>query len=238
MHGLGLLVCVVAAVSGATAPLGTGSADAAERTAALRREVEGLRVERELAAAKAFYLRLDAREGRLALLLAGVTLQEHAVEGIEIGVPRVAFWRRTPPPDWPSHVFRGGRLLPARERDRVEIAAPVASAAGDVAAHEPSPPAVPLAAEEAYSVPARYRILFEPGLALEVVARDGGWNRTVLLRAWDLVRLRAAGLGNALSTTPAERVRVRVALPAGDAATLYRSLPPDVALIVVGLAPD
>jgi hypothetical protein len=179
MHGLGLLVCVVAAASGATASLGTGSAadaDAAERTvAALRREVEGLRVERELAAAKAFYLRLDAREGRLALLLAGVPLQEHAVEGIEIGVPRVAFWRRTPPPDWPSHVFRGGRLLPARERDRVEVAAPVASAAGDVAAHEPSPPAVPLAAEEAYSVPAPDRSA--TSLGPRPPARRRSWQR-------------------------------------------------------------
>ncbi len=153
-------------------------------------------------------------------------------------MPRVAFWRRTPPPDWPSRVYRGGRLSPARERDRVEIVAPAPSPAGDVPAVEASPPAVPLAAEESYSVPARYRILFEPGLALEVVARDGGRNRSLWQRSADTLRIRAAGLRNALSGNPAERVRLRVALEAGDAAALFRALPPDVGLVLMGMAPD
>jgi hypothetical protein len=220
----------------------TGAADATraaqQKTTLPQREVDALRGERDLASAKVFYLKLDARHARLSLLLAGVTLQEHAVERIEIAVPRVAFWRRSPPPDWPLKIYRDGRLSPARERDRVEVVAPATSLAGQAAAVEPSPPPVPPAAEDAYSVPARYRILFEPGLALEVVARGGGRNRGPLRRSADALSLRASGFANALSPTPAERVRLRVALRADDAGSLYRALPPGTALVIVGLASD
>jgi hypothetical protein len=204
----------------------------------LQREVERLRGEAELARGKGFYLRLDARRGRLALLLEGVTLEEHAVERLETGVLRVGFWPRPPSPDWPLLVYRGGRLSPPRERDRVEVVAPAPSSSGQSTTEDAPAPPVPPTAEEAYSVPGRYRILFEPGLALEVVAHDGGRNRPPLQRGADALGLRAADLRDALSIHPSLRVRVRIALSAAEAASLYRALPPDVALTMAGLSPD
>lgn len=242
MHGLARLAAAAALGAGLACSPAPGPAvgpDASEQTrATLEREVERLRAERELAREKGFYLKLDARSKRITLLLAGVTLQEHALDGIEIGVPRVAFLRRAQPSDWPFEAYRGGHLSPARERDRVEIVAPAPSPVGDAAATEPVPAPVPSVAEDAFSVPARYRIVFEGDLTLEVVAEDGGRNRSLQQRSADGLRLRAADLGNALRATPTERVRLRVSLEAADAATLYRSLPPEVGLIVVGVALD
>ncbi len=47
--------------------------------------------------------------------------------------------------------------------------------------------------------------------------------------------LRWGDLGTALGLGAKERVRLSVTLEAEDAASLYRSLPPDVGLIVVDL---
>jgi hypothetical protein len=59
----------------------------------------------------------------------------------------------------------------------------------------------------------------------------------VFQRLVDAARLRLSDLGTALGLGAKERVRLRVTLEADDAASLYRSLPPDVSLIVVGLRP-
>jgi len=116
------------------------------------------------------------------------------------------------------------------------VVAPAPSPSGDEAALEPSPPAVPPTAEEAYSVPSRYRILFAGGVTVEVTARGGGRNRGLLRRGLDAVVLRLADLHDALRSSEEGRVRVRLRLAAEDAAALYRALPPDVGLVVVGLA--
>jgi hypothetical protein len=50
--------------------------------------------------------------------------------------------------------------------------------------------------------------------------------------------LRLSDLGSALGLGTRDRVRLRVTLAAEEAAALYRSLPPDVGLIVVGLPPS
>jgi hypothetical protein len=95
---------------------------------------------------------------------------------------------------------------------------------------------VPKSAEETVSVPSRYRIVFDDGVSLEVSTHGaGGRNRSLVRRAIDAVRLRLQDLGAALGVGTKERVRLRVELTADDAASLYRSLPPDVSLIVVGL---
>ncbi len=100
----------------------------------------------------------------------------------------------------------------------------------------PSPPPVPKSAEEAYSVPSPFRIVFAEGVSLEVRAKGaGGRNRSVFQRLADRVSLRLSDLGTALGFGAKERVRLRVTLEAEDAASLYRSLPPDVGLVVVGL---
>jgi len=101
----------------------------------------------------------------------------------------------------------------------------------------PSAPATPKSAEELYSVPSPYRIVFAEGVSLEVQSRGAGSrNRSLLQRSVDAVSLRLSDLASALGLGKAkERVRLRVTLEADDAASLYRSLPPDVGLVVVGL---
>ena len=199
---------------------------------ALRRETTLLRREIELSRGDEFYLRLDAAEGRLALMLRGVPLDDYALVSLERATPRVLFVPRHPAEDWMLKAFSKGRLSPERERDRIEI---VASAPTPDAS--PSPPPIPRTAEESYSVPSRYRIEFEEGVSLEIAAPGSGRNRPWWQRAVDAIRLRWQDRRAALSRGAAERVRLRAELEAEDAAALYRSLPPDVRLLVVGLPP-
>ncbi len=142
-------------------------------TARLRREVARLRRERDLASGKGFYLRLDAGGRRLALTLQGVALDDYPAEAVEWGVPEVLFVDRTPGPDWDLEAFSKGRLEPERERDRVEVVAPAPAPSASPAAEEalPPPPPVPKSAEETYSVPSPYRIVFAEGVSLEVRAK-------------------------------------------------------------------
>jgi hypothetical protein len=234
-------LAIAALGSGAVAPAAAQApvtGDAA--LAPLRREVAALRRERELSAGKGFYLRLDAAGQRLALMLQGIELDAYAPSGLELGVPEVLFVDRRPPADWETGPISKGRLEPERQRDRIELVAPPPAAAEPqpAASPSPSPPAIPKSAEEAYSVPSPYRIVFAEGVSLEVRASgDGRRNRSLLRRARDAFGLRLADLGSALGLGSHDRVRLRVTLAAEDAASLYRSLPPDVSLVVVGLEP-
>jgi len=231
-------VLLAAGASGASAPARERPADPAAR--AVEHEVAELRRERELASGKGFYLRLDATRKRLALVLQGVTLDDYGVSGLELGVPEVLFVNRHPPADWDVRAIGGGRLDPERQHDRVEIVAPAPGSGDARAASEPppSPPEIPKSAEELISVPSPYRIVFAEGVSLEVRAGGaGGRNRSWLRRVLDAAGLRASDLGSALGVGTHDRVRLRVTLEAEDAASLYRSLPPDVGLIVVGLPP-
>jgi len=244
------LLCVaaalaVASLSSAASPTPPVSLPADDPgTSRVRREVEGLRVERDLASGKGFYLRIDAPRHRLALMLQGVALDDYAASRLEWGVPEVLFVDRHPGADWDAAAFSKGRLEPSRERDRVELVAPPpsaspspgADAAAPVAGASPSPPPIPKSAEESYSVPSPYRIVFAEGVSLEVRSKsEGGRNRSVFRRFADAASLRLSDLGTALGLGAKERVRLRVTLEADDAASLYRSLPPDVGLVVVGL---
>jgi hypothetical protein len=251
MRARPLLLSLAAALSVASgarpapsAPVRVDDAD----TARARQEVEQLRVERDLAARNGFYLRLDASRHRLALMLQGVTLDDYPASALEWGVPEVLFVDRTPGPGWDATAFSKGRLEPERERDRIEVvapppAAPPAPASGASPPEpgpegpSPSPPPVPKSAEETYSVPSPYRVVFAEGVSLEVRAKGHGRNRSLHQRLADAVSLRLSDLGTAVGLGAKERVRLRVMLEADDAASLYRSLPPDVGLIVVGLPP-
>lgn len=217
--------------------VGTGAATPTERpldpaTAALRREVAQLRREREVAAGKGFYLRLDATRQRLSLMLQGISLDDYAASGLEIGVPEVLFFDRGPHADWDTGPISNGRLEPERQRDRLEVVAPAPSASP---AATPSPPPAAKSAEETYSVPSPYRVVFAEGVSLEVVSLgEGRRNRGLVRRAVDALGLRLSDLGSALGLGSEDRVRLRVTLEAEDAASLYRSLPPDVGLVVIG----
>jgi hypothetical protein len=228
-------VCRIAiAVVLAAAGPGSGAEPAApdRLTRSLQREVDQLRRERELSTGKSFYIRLDAARGRLALMLQGIALDDYAASGLEIGVPEVLFLDRRPGADWDTRPISHGRLEPERQRDRLEVLAPTPSAAPSA---PPSPPPVPKSAEESYSVPSPYRIVFAEGVSLEVVSRgEGRRNRGLVRRFADALGLRVSDLGSALGLGSKDRVRLRVTLEAEDAASLYRSLPPDVGLVVIG----
>lgn len=227
-------VCCLFTLLGPAPP--SAAALPAPEKLALEREIALLRTELELGRGPDFYLRLDARTRRLTLMLKGVPLREHPLDAFEIGRPRVFFWRRSSPAGWDLHAWVGGELDPRRARDRVEVVAPAPSPNGDAAALEPSPPALPPTAEEAYSVPSRYRIVFAGGFSVEVTASGGGRNRGLLRRATDVLALRVDDLQTALRPSRSGRVRLRLRMSADDAALLYRSLPPEVGLVVVGLA--
>ena len=236
------IALAAAAASAAAGPPPARSSDPAAR--ALQREVAQMRRERELSAGKGFYLRLDAARQRLALMLQGVMLDDYGASGLELGVPEVLFVDRRPRSDWDLESISMGSLEPERQRDRVEIVAPTPSsveprpAEGASPAPSPPPAPAPKSAEEAYSVPSPYRIVFGEGVSLEVRSRgEGRRNRTLLRRAVDAAGLRLSDLGSALGLGSKDRIRLRVTLEADDAASLYRSLPPDVGLIVAGLPP-
>jgi hypothetical protein len=238
------LLWIALALGAASAPAGPETVRALEPGArALQREVAQMRRERELSAGKGFYLRLDAERQRLALMLQGVTLDDYGASGLELGVPEVLFVDRRPRSDWDLESISKGRLEPERQRDRIEIVAPTPSSAelrpAEGASPSPSPPPpAPKHAEEAYSVPSPYRIVFGEGVSLEVRSRgEGRRNRTLLRRAVDAAGLRLSDLASALGLGSQDRIRLKVTLEADDAASLYRSLPPEVGLIVVGLPP-
>jgi hypothetical protein len=232
-----LAAALVAATTRAAAPAKPDDPE----TARLRAQVERRRAERDVASGKGFYLRLDAARWRLALMLQGVALDDYAANAVEWGVPEVLFVDRSPGADWDAAAFSKGRLEPERERDRLEVVAPapVASPSPGAEAASPSPPPIPKSAEESYSVPSPYRVVFAEGVSLEVRAKGHGQrNRSVFRRFADALGLRLSDLGTALGLGAKERVRLRVTLDAEDAASLYRSLPPDVGLVVVGLPPS
>jgi hypothetical protein len=234
------LVLALVAATGRAAPAAPAKPEDPE-TARLRAQVERLRAERDLASGKGFYVRLDASRQRLALMLQGVALDDYAARALEWGVPEVLFVDRDPGADWDAAAFSKGRLEPERERDRIEVVAPapVASPSPGAEAASPSPPPIPKSAEESYSVPSPYRIVFAEGVSLEVRAKgEGGRNRSLFRRFVDALGLRLSDLGTALGLGAKERVRLRVTLDAEDAASLYRSLPPDVGLVVLGLPPS
>jgi hypothetical protein len=239
MRARHLLLPLALALAAAATPLLSAPRRAEDPEAArLRRQVEQLRHERDLASGRAFYLRLDAERQRLALMLQGVVLDEYAAGGLEWGVPEVLFTDRRPAADWDTEAYSKGRLEPEREHDRIEIVAPPPAPNASPSTEEasPPPPPVPKSAEESYSVPSPYRVEFAEGVSLEIRAKGhGGRNRSALRRLADALGLRFSDLGTALGLGSRERIRLRVRLEAEDAASLYRSLPPDVGLIVIGL---
>jgi len=181
----------------------------------------------ELAKGPDFYLVLDAEAGTLRLMLKGAELRAFVVEGVQVGLPRVAFLRRESPVAWRGRIWAGGELDPAREIERVHIAVPPPDAEEEVEAIVPPTP------EEAYPAPLRYHLVFPGGPSLEIrpldSSEDAGWFSRLASRwvsYW-------GDLWAAFTTEPAERVRLRLQLSPEDAGALYRSVPPNVSLLVV-----
>jgi len=82
-------------------------------------------------------------------------------------------------------------------------------------------------------VPSPYRVVFARGLARGAGQGHGERNALHLAPLRGRAGPRLSDLGTALGLGARERVRLRVTLDAEDAASLYRSLPPDVGLVVV-----
>jgi hypothetical protein len=203
-------------IGAATAPLEGVSSEAVQR---LRLRNLSLTRELELAAGKSFYLLLDPAASQLTLNYRGTELHRWTVVEASLGTPRIAFVRQEEPRDWTAVVWSDGKLNPQRPADRAEI-----NVAAGADQNDPEPPPPP---EVAIPVPASYLLQYEPGLVLEVArsgASAGGW--------------RARGREVLAALSPAQRrtVRIRIVMSSADADSLYRSLPPDSALMIVAPA--
>ena len=211
------VAAMLALIVAAPAPF----AGAAEDPATLERLNRRLKVHLELAETDSFYLRVDAAEQRLDLMLQGVLLHSYPIRSLEVGWPRVALLRRTIDADWAERGWSGGRLSPARPDERIEIRA------NDGDSSPPEPP-VPRPPEEICPAPPRFVVRYEGGLSLELVGEAvDGEQRTegpILRRLADAAR--AAWVFGDIAP------RVRITLPAGELASLYRGLPPDTSLLL------
>jgi hypothetical protein len=217
----------VAALAVCLAGAGGAAQDPAREAATLARDNAVLEKLVTLATGKNFYLVLDPSAMDLTLMLRGAELRRYHVLALSVGVPRRAWVRHESPAPWQDVIWTGGRLDPPREIDRQVI---VTTPPGQGQA-EPQP-VVPPTPEEAYPVPLRYHIRFGDGPAIEIRPREadakaGRWSR---FSAWWSARWRDARA--ALRAHPDELVRLRVVLAPEDADMLYRSLPPDTALLV------
>jgi hypothetical protein len=199
-------------------------AQGAERTEAERllRENQILRRQSELAAGEAFYLLLDTSGRTLKFMLRGVVLYRYDVAAVELARPQVAFVDRGSDLPWQGRIWTNGNLVPPRERDRIEIKVPPPGQ------EDEAPPVIPPLPEEAVPVPSRYGVRFTGGLFVEVDPEGG--NEPGLGERfqhwWDDVR-------EALRSEPTDRIRLRLRLKSEDAQSIYRSLPPDCALLVL-----
>jgi hypothetical protein len=126
-------------------------------------------------------------------------------------------------------VWSHGELDPPRQIDRLVIEA--APPSKDNA--EPETPPIPKTPEEMYPVPPRYHVRFDQGRSIEVRPLDidrqaGRWAR---LRVWWTAKWH--DVAAALRHRDSDGVRIRLALEPKEAASLYRSLPPAVRLIIL-----
>jgi len=224
---LGILLGVVA--TGCSRDQGAApAADVRSQIATLQRSTSLLQRQIDLAGRKDFYLVLDPAAGDLALMLSGAQLQRYPVLGLQVGQPRVSWVPRPDPRPWQDVVWAHGELDPPRQIDRLVVqAAPPGKEGQDEAAQVPPTP------EEMYPVPPRYHVRFDDGLSIEIRplesdAQAGRWAR---LRAWAGAKWHDAV--EAAFDRERDAVRLRIALDPKAAASLYRSLPPSVRLIIL-----
>ena len=181
-----------------------------------------------LASTPGFALLVEPAASRLALTLEGAVLREYPIRSAEVVAPRVVFWRRSAATEadsaWVGRVWHGGELDPPRKRDRIEFtAAPPDPKRPEGSVEVPVPP--PL--EETIVVPERYFVRFQGGFALEIRATaDEHRGRDAWRLGWD-------DRWAALRSWPRGGVRLRLHLAPEDADAFYRSLPPDVRLLVL-----
>lgn len=195
----------------------------------------------DLAASEQFLLVLDEAKPVLSLSLGSVPLQHYAVLAVE-KPQRRAFFRRLADATDPSGVaWRGGVQDPPRVRDRKELAFqqatdepadpadPVAEGDEDVPPPQPEAPKIPPTPEEAVPAPASWVLRYEGGPELWIQGVVDGVVPPLpeALAAGRIALLRDGWNGR---VPPA---RLRILMPMAEAQALYRSLPPDVVLLIV-----
>jgi hypothetical protein len=203
-------------------------ADAKTQIAKIQRSNSLLQRQIDLAGGKDFYLVLDPAAGDITLMLSGAELQRYTVLGLTVGQPRVAWMSRPDPTPWQDVVWAHGELDPPRQIDRlvVQAAPPTKEGTEEVAQVPPTP-------EEMYPVPSRYHVRFDDGLSIEIrpLEADAQAGRWAKLGAWFSAKWHDAN--EAAFDRDRDAVRLRIALEPKDAASLYRSLPPAVRLIIL-----
>lgn len=182
---------------------------------------ESLRSRLALARSDVFHLVLDLGRGRLELRLRGALLREIPVLRVTRPARRVAFKTREEDLTWVLAVHDHGRLEPERPTDRYEVEV----RPGDPDA-DPPPTRVPPPPEEAILAPSTFLLQFQDGMDLEVVSAS-------VSREDDDAPGFLDGLFQALGLAPFHALRLRVVLDDTEAASLYRSLPPDIRLLIV-----
>jgi len=229
---LAVVVAVAAVLSAAAcgkdAPAPQPGDDAA-KAARFQRLNDLLQRQVELAGGKDFYLVLDPAGSELTLMLSGAELQSYRVTGLHVGTPRVSWVGRKVARAWQNVVWSHGELDPPREIDRLVVQAPPPRK--DAA--EPEPPPIPPTPEELYPVPSRYQVRFDEGRSIEVRPLDADQkaSRPARFGAWWSAKWH--DVVAALFRTDRDAVRLRLVLDPKDAASLYRSLPPSVKLLVL-----
>jgi len=203
--------------------------DDATRAARLQRLNGLLERQVELASGKDFYLVLDPAQSELALMLSGAELQSYRVTGLQVGTPRVSWIGRKDATPWQNVVWLHGELDPPRELDRLVFQAPPPKK--DAA--EPEPPPIPPTPEEMYPVPSRYQVRFDEGRSIEVRPLDADQKASRFARFGAWWSAKWHDVVAALFREDRDAVRLRLVLSPKDAASLYRSLPPAVRLIVL-----
>jgi hypothetical protein len=200
----------------------------------------------ELARSGSFYLLLDPAARTLTLNHRGVVARTWTIERIEMGTPRVLFVARRAPVDLAGTTWTNGRLDPPRAQQR-----PLLEVDSQGTPQGPEPELIPPTPEEAVPAPGRYRIRFDGGLTVEVVAAVpdlaesgdatpagsgteagrigsslGGWKSAVDHRWVDAEE--------AIALNPGSSSRLKLVLPAAEAAGLYRGFPLGADLLVPG----
>jgi hypothetical protein len=248
------------AASLALAPAAAASPAASDQTtaAALAARNAALRRELELAEGDAFYLLVDVDASVVQLMYKGATLRETPIVEAEIGEPRARRGREADSIDLYA-TWSGGALVPPRVDVReVVVPPPVGGdaesgdpdgssggaqgeflegeqAAGEDTEPEPEPEVeIPKLPEELYPVPPSYEIHFAEGLVVEVARAAAGdaENAQARPRPGFLERLARWARRFTLSRPQGERVRLRLVMGSKDADLLFRSLPPDVKLLI------
>lgn len=212
-------------------PIGSGN-PASSRADALAAHLE-------LAKEGGFALVIDEAEPAASLFLGGVPLHHYTVLAVERPIRRAFFLPLPSPPDPSARVWRGGIQDPERVRDRKELEyreAAAEDAADDEvpaedadAAPAPEAPKIPPTPEEAVPAPDAWCLRFADGPEVWFlgVGPEGQGMVPPELEVGRIDVLRDALKGRQVPS------RMRILMPLDEAQALFRSLPPDIAVLVV-----